>query len=196
MPAPAPAAEPVPADLVYGPAIEGDVWEDGEATVRSRRLGGGGGVVLVASLGAVIVAVVVVVALALLAPPGDQPTAQDPGPQQGPITVTANPTPTAAPTSPAPTALRIVEDGGGIVTLTWSDPSPGTVPFLVSGAREGDALVAIQPVPAGETTTTIYGLNVNFNYCFSVAAVWSADVIQESMTTCTRREGVSSPPTE
>lgn len=146
------------------------------------------------SLGAVIVAVVVVVALALLTPSGNQSAAPDPGPAQSPLTVTANPTPTDAPTSPAPAGVRIVEDGGGTVTLTWTDPSPGTVPFLVSGAREGDALVAIQSVPPGETTATIYGLNVNFNYCFSVAAVWSAEVVRESVATCTRREGIDSTP--
>lgn len=191
-----PAEPPVAANLVYEPAIEGDVWEDGEATVRTRRVGGSGSTILVASLGAVILAVVVVVALALLTPSADQPTAQTSSPGPSPITVTANPTPSTAPTSPAPTAVRIVEDAGGTVTLAWSDPSPGTVPFLVSGARDGDALVAIQSVPAGETTTTIYGLNVNFNYCFSVAAVYSADVVQESMATCTRRENVTSAPTE
>src|SRR5690606_9162986 len=135
-----------------------------EATVRTRRPGTGI-VVLAASLGAVILVVVVVVALALLAPPRGGPAAQDPGPHQSPITVTANATPTAPPTSPAPSGLRIVTDDGGTVTLSWSDPSDGDVPFVVSGARDGDALTAIATVPAGETATTIYGLNDNFNYC-------------------------------
>jgi hypothetical protein len=188
------AVQAVHPGRLYGPAIEGDIWEAGDATVRSRRRGSGG-VVLVASLGAVILVVVVVVALALFAPPPGQPTGQEPGPQQSEIAVTANPTPTAAPTSPAPTAVRVVEDGGGTVTLAWSDPSSGEVPFVVSGARAGDALVAIQTVPAGETTTTIYGLNINFDYCFTVAAVWSAEVIQESMRTCTHRLAVSAAPT-
>jgi hypothetical protein len=185
---------PVQTGGLYGRAIEGDVWTSREVAVRTRRPGGGT-VVLVASLGAVILVVVVVVALALFAPPPGQPVGQDTDGGPGPITVTANPTPTAPPTSPAPTSVRIIEDTGGDVTLAWSDPSGGQVPFLVSGGREGDALLAIQTVPAGDTTTTVYGLNVNFNYCFSVAAVWSADQVQESMRTCTHRVNVSASPT-
>jgi hypothetical protein len=195
LPAPVPSVPapepPVPSGGLYGQAIEGDIWEASDATVRTRRTGGGS-VVLVASLGAVILVVMVVVALALFAPSPGQSVAQDPAPSSSAITVTANPTPTAPPTSPAPANLRIVEDAGGAVTLAWSDPSDGAVPFVVSGGRDGDALLAIETVPAGDTTTTLYGLNINFNYCFSVAAVWSADQVQESMHTCTHRVNVSS----
>ena len=58
-------------------------------------------------------------------------------------------------------------------------------------ARQGHALVAVSTVPAGETTTTIYGLNVNYDYCFTVAAVWSSEHIVESERTCTRRTTVA-----
>jgi hypothetical protein len=39
----------------------------------------------------------------------------------------------------------------------------------------------------GRTTSTIYGLNIRYDYCFTVAAVWSADVIAPSIQTCTNR---------
>ena len=71
------------------------------------------------------------------------------------------------------------------MTLTWDDPSAGKVPFIVSGGREGNALLAMASVPAGQTTSTIYGLNVNYNYCFTVSAVWSSENIQPSIRTCT-----------
>lgn len=186
----APASPPErPATGGYGTTIEGDIWETGEATVRVRRPGNAG-VVLVASLGTVILVVAVVVALALLRP--SEPAPPQAGETSSPVT--PSPAPTAAPTSPAPTGVRIVDDAGGTVTLAWVDPSEGVAPFVVSGAREGHAPVAIVTVPAGETTTTIYGLNVNFNYCFTVAAVWSGDLIQESSRTCTARVNVSASP--
>jgi len=199
-PPPAAPAEPLSFALVpreagtlYGPALEGDIWDDDDATVRTRRPANGG-VVLVASLGAVILIGGVVLALALLRSPTGPPTTQDTGPARTAVTVTVDPTPTVA-SSPAPTDVRIVEDGGGTVTLSWSDPSGGQVPFVVSAAREGDALTAIVTVPAGETTTTLYGFNVNFNYCFTVSAVWSAELVQESMRTCTHRLNVTPSPT-
>lgn len=167
-------------------ALEGDIWESGEASVRTRRIRSGS-VVLVASLSAVILVVAVVAALAFLRPDPESPTAQ---PDSTSPTATLDPTPTLP---PAPTGLRIVEDAGGAATLTWIDPSNGQVPFVVSGGRRGDALIAISTVPAGETTTTIYGLNVNYDYCFTVAAVWSSDHLAESDRTCTHRATATPP---
>jgi hypothetical protein len=182
-------APTAPVEYPREPAIEGDIWESGDATVRTRRPGGGA--ILVVSFSAVIVVVVVVIAITLFAPTGPPPVAQDPGPQRSAATEPADPTPSAAPTSPAPTQLRVVEDAGGTVTLAWADPSAGEVPFVVSGARQGDATVAILTAPAGQTTATIYGLNENYDYCFTVAAVWSSEVVQESMRTCTHRLSAS-----
>jgi hypothetical protein len=146
--------------------------DDEEPTIRRRR-GANAGMILVAALCAVVLIGGVLVALQLLLPDGG-PTVP------GPVT-----TPTVA-ASPAPTGVTI-RDEGGSVTITWVDPSKGTVQFLVSGAREGNALAVLTSVPAGRTVATIYGLNTNYNYCFSVSAVWSADNIQESMRTCTSR---------
>ena len=57
-------------------------------------------------------------------------------------------TPSASP--PAPTAPRDVQlrDDGVAVTLTWTDPSTGSVPFLVAGGRAGEELARL-PDAAG-----------------------------------------------
>jgi hypothetical protein len=167
----------------YGPALTGEVYAASDATVRLPRRNVGG-VALVASLLVLFLVGAVVVARQLLWPGGGTSAPNPVG--QGAITVTANPTPTAPPASPAPTSVTIV-DGGGTVTLTWTDPSDGRVPFVVSGARQGNALAALASVPAGQTTITIYGLNENYDYCFTVAAVWSSTMVQESIRTCTSR---------
>ena len=79
-------------------------------------------------------------------------------------------------------------DNGGSVTLTWADPSDGQVPFIVAGGRDGTPSAPVRDArPAGTTTITIYGLNTDFNYCYTVAAVWSAETIMSSSATCTHR---------
>ena len=153
-----------------------------ERTVRAPRRGNRGGIVLVASLGALVLAGAVVVAMQMF---GDGPAA--PGPVSGQ-------TPTATTTVGTVDELQLV-DQGGAVTLTWPDPSGGQVPFVVSGARQGQELAAIETIPAGRTTATVYGLNVNFDYCFTIAVVWSADRIETSEPVCTARAGSSATPT-
>src|SRR5262249_27937604 len=111
--------------------------------------------------------------------------------QSSGITVPTNPTPEQ--TLPAP-AHVVLKDEGGTITLTWEDPGSGRVPFIVSGGREGNALTAIADVPAGQTAKTIYGLNVNFNYCFTVSAIWAADKVSVSARACTARTSTSATP--
>jgi Tetratricopeptide repeat len=157
-----------------------------EVTVRQRK-GRGGGLAIVASIAAVILVAGIVVAMQLFRPDGG-PAAPGPVSKPSTITVPANPLPTAAtPTTSQPPTRVLLKDEGGAVTLTWDDPSAGKVPFIVSGAREGNALLAMASVPAGQTTSTIYGLNINYNYCFTVSAVWSSENIQASIRTCTFR---------
>ncbi|GGM13926.1 hypothetical protein ACFFX1_31925 [Dactylosporangium sucinum] len=85
----------------------------------------------------------------------------------------------------APTQLRLRDDRTAI-TLTWIDPSAGTVPFIVAGGQEG-ALRQLQVMPAGSTTYTINGLNPKLDYCFTVAAVYSTDSVELSDLACTNR---------
>jgi hypothetical protein len=179
------------------PPRDVEVWPEppplprGDGPIQ-RRSGHGGGVALVASLGAVILVAAAVVALQLLRPDGG-PAAPDPVTAPSAITVPANARPTTTEAAPAP-AKVVLRDDGGSVTLTWEDPGAGKVPFIVSGARDGNALFAMASVPPGQTTSTIYGLNVNYNYCFTVSAVWSSDNIKSSIRTCTYRLASSRAP--
>jgi hypothetical protein len=153
----------------------------------SRKRGHGGGVALVASLGLTIFVAAVVIAMQLFGARGGDPVG---GPTAGPASdaVTTEPLPaTSAPAGALPPTDVVLRDEGGSVTLTWADPSGGRVPFIVAGGRTDTTATPLETVPVGRTTSTIYGLNVRYDYCFTVAAVWSADVIAPSIRTCTNR---------
>jgi hypothetical protein len=171
------------------------VWREPPITgreigVRQRR-GHGGGVALVASLGVIVLIAAAVVAVQFFTPAtGTQPGADPTG---NVVHGASPPTGTPSPTAPPPTGVTI-KDEGGSVTLTWEDPGGGRIPFIVSGGREGTPLMALDSVPAGRTTSTIYGLNERFNYCFTVSAVWASDKITPSIRTCTYRLSTSSAP--
>jgi hypothetical protein len=167
---------------VVAPA-EADPWFDPELpTVRPyRRRGHVGGVALVASLGAAILIAAVVIAVQVFAP-GPDPTGAPSPATVAPTTATG-----------APTEVTIKDDGGSVV-LTWADPSDGTVAFVVSGARDGEAFTALESVPPGRTTSVIYGLNAGYNWCFTISAIWAPEVITPSIRTCTNRLPTSRAP--
>jgi hypothetical protein len=104
----------------------------------------------------------------------------------------ATTTPPPSPTGGAPPTQVKLDDRGGSVVITWRDPSAGKVPFLVTGGRAGTAPRALQTVSAGRTRSIIYGLNTSYNYCFTVTAVYSADVVAPSPRLCTQRVTVTS----
>ncbi|MFV2107175.1 tetratricopeptide repeat protein [Micromonospora sp. LOL_015] len=85
-----------------------------------------------------------------------------------------------------PTALRLTDDTTA-VTLTWSDPTAGTVPFIVASGRSGQQLGALATVNPGQTVFTVNGLNPELDYCFAVLAVYSADEYVPSDQVCTDR---------
>jgi hypothetical protein len=167
-------------EVERAPSQDVEVWRDPR---RRRRRGHGGGLALVASLGATALVAGAVVAFQLFGPT----PASDPGAPPG-STAPAPPSAAPPPTTPsrAPGGLRLRDDGGS-VTLTWSDPSGGQVPFIVTGGRVGATPAPLDSVASGRTSSTIYGLNVRFDYCFTVAAVWSPDEIASSVRTCTDR---------
>ena len=177
-------------------ADEPEVWHEpplnaDDLTVRRR--GHGGGVALVVSLGLIILVAAVVIAVQFFKPISDS-LPSTAGPTGGSTVQGAEPpTPTPAPTAPPPTNVRI-KDEGGSVTVTWDDPGAGKVAFIVSGGRDGTVMTALDTVPAGRTTSTIYGLNEGFNYCFTVSAVWAQDKITPSIRTCTSRLSTSGAP--
>jgi hypothetical protein len=155
---------------------------------RPRRRGHGGGVALVASLGLTIFVAAVVIAMQLFgAGAGDPDAGAQTGPSPTTATDPATPSATTTPAGALPPTEVVLRDEGGSVTLTWADPSGGRVPFIVIGGRADTTPGPLETVPVGRTTSTIYGLNVRYDYCFTVAAVWSADVIAPSIRTCTNR---------
>jgi hypothetical protein len=143
-----------------------------------------GGVVAVKALatrdepGGGVVIVTVSGPAATSAQPPASPTA--PAPSAGPT-----PGPTGTPAEP-PADVKLA-DAGGSVTITWRDPSGGAVPFIVTGGRLGQPANALDTVPVGRNRSIIYGLNKNFEYCFSVVAVYDTDVVATSARVCTRR---------
>ena len=94
----------------------------------------------------------------------------------------------AEPPQPGPLEVRL-RDEGASVTLTWRDPTAGSVPFIVAGALAGEQSRPFANLPAGRTTYTINGLNPRLEYCFTVVAVYSTDSFAASDLVCTRRGG-------
>jgi hypothetical protein len=99
-----------------------------------------------------------------------------------------NPSPTMA--NDPPTGL-VLRDNGTAITLTWTDPSDGAVPFIIAGGRAGQNLGAMATVDPGETSHTIYGLNPKLDYCFTVLAVYSTDRYATSEQVCTNRPKIT-----
>jgi hypothetical protein len=107
----------------------------------------------------------------------------DPTPPQGQA---ASGTP-SSPTRALPPERVRISAGGGVVTLSWTDPSDGAAPFIVAGARSGEQQRAMGQVPAGTTRYELNGLSAKFDYCFVVIAVYSADELVPSERVCTQR---------
>jgi Tetratricopeptide repeat len=154
---------------------------------RDHRRAAGRSTMVVASLTALALATAITVATLWPRPvrradagQGTPTTASQTHPRTTPTG-----TPSLAASGP-PTDVSLV-DRGASVTLTWRDPAPGTVPFLVAGGRFNSAPAPLQSLPAGHTSTTIFGLNDHFDYCFTVAAIYSIDVVASSLRTCTHR---------
>lgn len=130
---------------------------------------------MAAALAAIIAAVVVVIALRH---PDTAPATGRPA--------TPGPTLSGAP----PTGLRLRDDGTSI-TVSWADPSAGTVPFIVAGGRAGQKLGALGTIDAGRTSYTVNGLSPHVDYCFTVLAVYGSDAYATSGQVCTTRSSPS-----
>jgi serine/threonine protein kinase len=87
----------------------------------------------------------------------------------------------------APRNVRIVDQRGTTLTVTWTDPSNGTVSFVVNGKGPNDERLDPKYLDRGMTSVTFVGLSPAKNYCFLVAAVYSSDHIAVADETCTKR---------
>ena len=101
-------------------------------------------------------------------------------------TASADPGTVTGPAHKPPADVKL-RDSGDHATLTWTDPTGGTVPFLISVGRSGQHQLPYATVAAGTTSYPINGLNVNYDYCFVVIAVYSANDLVTSELVCTRR---------
>ncbi|TWJ20804.1 hypothetical protein JD76_00903 [Micromonospora endolithica] len=99
---------------------------------------------------------------------------------------------TSSASSPPPADLAL-RDEGASVTVNWSDPSGGAVPFMVAGGQAGKTLRVLTTVDPGRTTWTVNGLSSRLDYCFTVVAVYSTDVAATSEQVCTVRDGTAAP---
>ncbi len=150
--------------------------DEGGSTGRNRA----------ALIGAVVAAGVAVVAVAGL---GAVMLTRDDAPPTGTAPTAAAQAPTAA--GPAPGDLKLRDDST-TVTLTWTDPTGGAVPFMVAAGRAGQPLGVIATVDPGRTSHTVNGLNSRVDHCFTVLAVYSTDSFATSGQVCTTRERTAS----
>lgn len=101
----------------------------------------------------------------------------------------ASATPSATTAAGPPPGGLTLKDDSATITLKWTDPAGGGVPFMVAGGRVGQALGVMATVDPGRTSYTVNGLNSRVDYCFTVLAVYSTDSFATSGQVCTEREG-------
>ncbi|MFV2104206.1 tetratricopeptide repeat protein [Micromonospora sp. LOL_024] len=164
----APRPVPGPPPPTVAPPYQGPlVMPAAPAAGRSRAA-------VVVAVAAVVVAVAAVIGVGLLIL--DRRSAAP-----------ATPEPSAAQVGPSPGDLAMRDDSTTI-TLTWSDPSDGLVPFMVAGGRAGKPLNMMATVEPGRNSYTVNGLSSQVDYCFAVLAVYDTDRFATSTQVCTARE--------
>lgn len=93
-----------------------------------------------------------------------------------------------------PADVRVARDGDALV-LTWTDPAPGRVSFVITGGKEGEELRFVGQLPSGAPPRfPVHGFNPTLDYCFQVAAVYSTTELGVAQPVCTT--GASAPPTD
>ncbi|MGW0434826.1 tetratricopeptide repeat protein [Micromonospora sp. NPDC003197] len=110
----------------------------------------------------------------------------------GPAATTPPPGPGATDPSAAPPSGVALRDNRDNVSLSWVYPAGSEGPVIVSGGRAGQEARAFKELPAGRTSYTVPNLSRSNNYCFTIAIVYSVDVVARSEPVCTTRS-VGSP---
>jgi hypothetical protein len=184
-PQPGDPAAPYPAPPAGQVVPEGPAAPQPATASTSPAPASRGRAATVAAIAAAVAAVAAVVASALVVV---AVLAGRPGPSRNPGGPTAGPTLAGKP----PTDLRL-RDETTTITITWVDPTGGTVPFIVAGGRAGQTLGAMATVNPGQTSYTVNGLNPRLDYCFTVLAVYSTDAYATSGQVCTTRAATPTP---
>ncbi|MFY1669866.1 tetratricopeptide repeat protein [Plantactinospora sp. WMMB334] len=119
----------------------------------------------------------------------DEPAPPAPGPPtSAPAAAPATPPPASPGTPPGSVTL---DDNRSSVTLGWRYPTGAPGPVVLAGGRAGQQLRPFQELPAGSTGYVVYGLDERGDFCFSVAVVYSPEVVGEAEPVCTDRPGGS-----
>jgi hypothetical protein len=156
-----------------GTAQPGPAPSGGDGAYRKRGLG------LFAAIAAVLASLIAVVALVVVL--ANRKTDSPP----------ASNVPTLA--GRAPTGIKL-HDLGSEVDVTWTDPSPGQVSFIVVMAHPGEQFRSMATLGPGTTSYSAGGLSARLNYCFAVAAVYGVKTFATSSEICTSRAAASSAP--
>jgi hypothetical protein len=175
-PPPVHPQQPPPPPPVYSPPRPTPAYRvDSEPTYhvsRPRKVRGATVAAMIAAAAAVVAAGFVAVQVVFGDRGGETPP---PAASQGPRLA-----------GEPPTDLKVRVDGSAF-TVSWKDPTEGTVPFIVAGAQAGRQHKAMATINPGETSATINGLNPRLGYCFTVLAVYSTDEYATSGQVCTER---------
>ncbi|WP_275408331.1 tetratricopeptide repeat protein [Asanoa iriomotensis] len=177
-PRPEPAASPATAVEVAPVSLHGPM---AAAAARERARGRSATVAAFVAAAAAVVAALLVVFVVL--------RRETEPPRVGAVPEVSAGAP--IPTGPAlggapPTDLAVRADGDALL-LTWTDPTAGTVPFIVAAGRAGTQLRAMATIEPGATRYLANGLSSRYDYCFTVVAVYSSDQYAASGQVCTTR---------
>ncbi|SNY25841.1 hypothetical protein SAMN05421748_102418 [Paractinoplanes atraurantiacus] len=172
-PGPGPTAAYPPAQVFGGgvpqqPVMEGPPYPQGGASPAYGKKGLG----IFAAIAAVLAAVIAVAALVFVLANRTGEPARDPD------------VPTLGGAAPGDVRLK---DGGSAITVTWADPSEGSVSFMVTMGRPGQELKPVSTLGPGQTSFEMSGLNGELNYCFAVVAVYRNNQFATSPQACTSR---------
>jgi hypothetical protein len=156
----------------FPPAVPAQPYAQGAQEKQKRGLG------IFAAIAAVLAAVIAVAALVFV-------LANRSGDKGDPDV------PTLAGKPPSDVQLR---DEGSRISLSWKDPTNGTVSFIVAMAHPGEQLAPVSTLGPGKTSYEISALNPSLNYCFAVVAVYRDNKFATSQQACTERPTSTSSP--
>ncbi|GIH06393.1 hypothetical protein Rhe02_44600 [Rhizocola hellebori] len=182
-PAPPPPPMVVPPRQVPAPITRQVVRQP----VKQAKPGRSGALVTI-MIGAAAAAAVALVAVAIVLTGDDEPqAAADPTPTSAPgPTATATAAPIAVPSGPV-SNLRLVDQGDRLL-ITWLYPPTADGPLIVSAAKAGEPMRALQSLPAGTESLTLPGLDPQRDYCVAVTVAYRSDHMVMSTPVCTDRK--------
>jgi hypothetical protein len=137
-------------------------------------------------IGAAAAAAVSLVAVAIVLTGNDKPQAVS---QTASPTATATAAPIEVPSGPVGN-LRLVDQGDRLL-ITWLYPPTAKGAIIISVAKAGEPMRALQSLPTGTESLVLPGLDPQRDYCIAVTVTYSSDHIVMSSPVCTDRKKAS-----